>query len=70
MPIFLVGSLRTPFVGFAILMSGTCVFTHCCKADCPAENMTEAEMDGTNQLGHTLCWMHLLMEDIGLTFDL
>ena len=50
-------------------MSGTCVFTYCRKAATPAENTTEAEMDAANQLGRALCWMHLLMEDIGLPFD-
>jgi hypothetical protein len=50
-------------------MSGTCVFTHCCKADTPAGNTTKAEMDAANQLGHALRWMYLLMEDIGLPFD-
>jgi hypothetical protein len=60
---------KTPFVGFAISMSGTCVFTHCRKAATPAENTTEAEMDAANQLGRALRWMHLLMEDIGLPFD-
>jgi hypothetical protein len=61
---------KTPFVGFAISMSGTsCVFTHCRKADTPAENTTEAEMDAGNQLGRALRWTHLLMEDIGLPFD-
>mgnify|MGYP000361726594 CR=1 FL=1 len=60
---------KTPYVGFAISMSGTCVFTHCRKADTPAENTTEAEMDAANQLGRALRWMHLLMEDIGLPFD-
>jgi hypothetical protein len=44
-------------------------FTHCHKADTPAENTTKAEMDAGNQLGHALRWMHLLMEDIGLPFD-
>ncbi len=60
---------KTPFVGFAISMSGTCVFTHCRKADTPAENTTKAKMDAANQLGRALCWMYLLMEDIGLPFD-
>ena len=50
-------------------MSGTCVFTHCRKADTPAENTTKAKMDAANQLGRALCWMYLLMEDIGLPFD-
>ena len=51
-------------------MSGTWVFTHCRKADTPAENTTAAEMDAANQLGRALRWMHLLMEDIGLPFDI
>jgi hypothetical protein len=45
---------KTPFVGFTISMSGTCVFTHCRKADTPAENTTKAEMDAANQLGRAL----------------
>ena len=45
---------KTHFLGFAISMSGTCVFTHCRKADTPAENTTEAEMDAGNQLGKAL----------------
>jgi hypothetical protein len=45
---------KTTFVGFAISMSGTCVFTHCRKADTPAEYTTEAEMDAGNQLGRAL----------------
>ena len=60
---------KTPFVGFAISMSGTCVFTHCRKAATPAENTTEAETDAANRLGRALRWIHLLMEDIGLPFD-
>jgi hypothetical protein len=60
---------KTPFVGFAILMSGTCVFSQCHKVATPAENTTEAEMDAANELGQPLRWKHLLMEDIGLPFD-
>jgi hypothetical protein len=60
---------KTPFIGFAISMPGTCVFTHCRKAATPAENTTEAEMDAANQLGRALRWMHILMKDIGLPFD-
>jgi hypothetical protein len=45
------------------------LFTHCHKADTPAENTAEAKMDTANQLDHSLHWMHLLMEDIGIPFD-
>jgi hypothetical protein len=36
---------KTPFLGFSIEMAGTCVFPLCCKADTPADNTTESEMD-------------------------
>jgi hypothetical protein len=46
-------SEKTPFLGLAISLSGSCVITHCCKAeDTSAENTnTKAVMDASNQLG-------------------
>jgi hypothetical protein len=60
---------KTPFLGFSIEMAGTCVFPLCCKADTPAGNTTESEMDAANRSGKSLRWMRLYMEDIGLPFE-
>jgi hypothetical protein len=60
---------KTPFIGFSIEMAGTCVFPLCCKADTPAGNTTESEMDAANRNGKSIRWMRLYMEDIGLPFE-
>jgi hypothetical protein len=60
---------KTPFIGFSIEMAGTYVFPLCCKADTPAGNTTESEMDAANRNGKSLRWMRLYMEDIRLPFE-
>jgi hypothetical protein len=60
---------KTPYLGFAVSMSGTCVFPFCRKCDTATENTTEAEMTAGNHLGKALRWLHLLMDDLGLAFD-
>ena len=60
---------KTPYIGFGICMSGTCVFPLCRKAPTPAENTTEAEMDAGNQNGKAIRWLHLFMQDLGIPFD-
>jgi hypothetical protein len=60
---------KTPYLGFAISMSGTCVFPFCRKCDTATENTTEAEMTAANHLGKGLRWLHLLMDDLGIAFD-
>jgi hypothetical protein len=60
---------KTPFLGFSIKMVGTCVFPLCCKADTPADNTTESEMDAANRSGKSLRWVCLYMNDIGLPFE-
>jgi hypothetical protein len=60
---------KTPFLGFSIEMAGTCVFPLCCKADTPAGNSTESEMDAANRSAKSLRWIRLYMEDIGLPFE-
>jgi hypothetical protein len=61
---------KTPFLGFTIEMSGTCVFPLCCKAKTPAGNTTESEMDAAIRVGegHTR-WIHLFMDALGLPFE-
>jgi hypothetical protein len=60
---------KTPYLGFAISMSGTCVYPFCRKCNTAMENMTEAEMTAGNHLGKGLRWLHLFMDDLGLAFD-
>jgi hypothetical protein len=60
---------KTPYLGFSVSMSGTCVFPFCRKCDTATENTTEAEMTAGNHLGKALRWLHLFMDDLGLTFD-
>jgi hypothetical protein len=60
---------KTPYLGFAISMSGTCVYPFCRKCDTATENTTEAEMTAGNHLGKALRWLHLFMDDLGLAFD-
>jgi hypothetical protein len=60
---------KTPYLGFAVSMSGTCVFPFCRKCDTATENTTEAEMTAGNHLGKALRWLHLFMDDLGLAFD-
>jgi hypothetical protein len=60
---------KTPYLGFAVSMSGTCVFPFCRKCDTATENTTEAEMTACNHLGKALRWLHLFMDDLGLAFD-
>jgi hypothetical protein len=60
---------KTPYLGFAISMSGTCIFPFCRKCDTATENTTEAEMTAANHLGKGLHWLHLLMDDLGIAFD-
>jgi hypothetical protein len=50
-------------------MSGTCVFPLCCKAEAPADNTTESEMDAANRVGKGLRWLRLYMDDLGLLFE-
>jgi hypothetical protein len=50
-------------------MLGTCIFPFCRKSETATENTTEAEMTAANHLGKALCWLHLYMDDLGLTFD-
>jgi hypothetical protein len=45
---------KTPYLGFAVSMSGTCVYPFCCKCDTATENTTEAEMTAGNHLGKAL----------------
>jgi hypothetical protein len=47
---------KTPFLGFSIEMAGTCVFALCCKAETPANNTTESEMDAGNRAGNYKFW--------------
>jgi hypothetical protein len=42
---------KTPYLGFAVSMSGTCAFPFCRKYDTATENTTEAEMTTGNHLG-------------------
>jgi hypothetical protein len=51
---------KTPYIGFGICTSGTCVFPLYCKAPTPAKNTTEPEMDAGNQNGKAIRWLHLL----------
>jgi hypothetical protein len=51
---------KTPYLGFAVSMSGTCVFPFCRKSETVTEDTTEAERTATNHLGKALCWSHLL----------
>jgi hypothetical protein len=60
---------KTPYLGFSVCMSGTCIFPFCCKSESATENTTEAEMTAANHLGKALCWLHLYMDDLGLAFD-
>jgi hypothetical protein len=60
---------KTPYLGFAVLMSGTCIFPFCRKCDTATENTTEAEMTAGNHLGKALRWLHLFMDNLGLAFD-
>jgi hypothetical protein len=60
---------KIPFLGFSIEMAGTCVFPLCCKADTPADNTTESEMDDANHVGKGLRWTRLYMDDMGLPFE-
>jgi hypothetical protein len=60
---------KTPYLGFAVSMSGTCVFPFCRKCDTATKNTTEAEMTAGNHLGKALRWLHLFMDDLGLAFD-
>jgi hypothetical protein len=60
---------KTPYIGFGICMSGTCVFSPFCKAPALAENTTEAEMDAGNQNGKGIHWLHLFMQYLGIPFD-
>jgi hypothetical protein len=60
---------KTPFLGFSIEMADTCVFALCCKADTPADNTTESEMDVGNRAGKILRWTRLYMDDMGLPFE-
>jgi hypothetical protein len=39
---------KTPFLGFSIVMAGTCVVPLCCKAETSAGNTTESEMDAVD----------------------
>jgi hypothetical protein len=52
-------------------MAGTsCVFPLCCtKADTPADNTTESEMDAANRVGKGLRWTRFYMDDLGLPFE-
>jgi hypothetical protein len=59
----------TPYLGFSVSMSGTCVFPFCHKCDTATENTTEAEMTAANHLGKALRWLHLFMDNLGLAFD-
>jgi hypothetical protein len=59
---------KMPYLGFAISMSGTCIFPYCRKSDTAVENTTEAEMTAGNHLGKALRWLHLFMDDLGLAF--
>jgi hypothetical protein len=52
---------KTPFLGFSIEMSGTCVFALCYT--------TESEMDAANRVGQGLRWLRLYMDDLGLPFE-
>jgi hypothetical protein len=60
---------KTPYLGFSVSMSGTCVFPYCRKSDTAVENTTEAEMTAGNHLGKALCWLHLFVDILGLAFD-
>jgi hypothetical protein len=60
---------KTPFLGFSIEMAGTCVFALCCKAETPADNTTESEMDAGDRAGKSLRWTRLYMDDMGLPFE-
>jgi hypothetical protein len=60
---------KIPYLGFAVSMSGTCVFPFCRKCDTATENKMEAEMTAVNHLGKALRWLHLFMDDLGLAFN-
>jgi hypothetical protein len=60
---------KTPYLGFLVSMSGTCVFPFCPKSETATENTTEAEMTAANHLGKALHWLHLFMDDISHAFD-
>jgi hypothetical protein len=49
---------KTLYLGFAVLMSGTCVYPFCRKCDTATKNTTEAEMTAGNHLGKALQWLH------------
>jgi hypothetical protein len=59
---------KTPFLGFSIEMAGTCVFALCCKAETPADNTTESEMDAGTRAGKNLRWTRLYTDDMGIPF--
>jgi hypothetical protein len=49
---------KTPYLGFSVCMSGTCVFPFCRKSETATENTTEAEMTAANHLGKALRWFY------------
>jgi hypothetical protein len=58
------------FLGFTIEMSGTCAIPLCCtKAETPAGNTTESEMDAANRVGKGHRWVLLYMDALGLRFE-